>query len=99
MSKTIEEKAAEFAAKYKENFISNILQADNNAYVAGIEVGFIWGQREYEEKLKSLKTEIKDTFDYLRDIQNEHRKTNSKSQVISYETCLSHFEDVLSSFL
>jgi len=58
MSKTIEEKAAEFAAKYKEKFISNILQADNNAYVAGIEVGFIWGQRELQEKIDSLEFEI-----------------------------------------
>ena len=59
MSKTIEEKAAEFAGKYKENFISNTLQADNNAYVAGIEVGFIWGQKEYEEKLRWIPVEEK----------------------------------------
>lgn len=58
MSKTIEEKAAEFAAKYKEYFISNTLQADNDAYVSGIEVGFIWGQRELQEKINSLEFEI-----------------------------------------
>lgn len=58
MSKNIEEKAAEFAAKYKENFISNRLQADNNAYVAGIEVGYIWGQRDLQEKINSLEYEI-----------------------------------------
>lgn len=72
MSKTIEENAAEFAAKYKEIFISNILQADNNAYVAGIEVGYIWGQRDLQEKINSLEYEIEcrkcEMEDMLREI-------------------------------
>lgn len=72
MSKTIEEKAKEFAEKYKENFISNSLQADNNAYVAGIEVGFIWGQRELKDKIDSLEFEIEcrkcEMEDMLREI-------------------------------
>ena len=72
MSKTIEEKAKEFAEKYKENFISNSLQSDNNAYVAGIEVGFIWGQRELKDKIDSLEFEIecrkREMEDMLREI-------------------------------
>ena len=72
MSKTIEEKAKEFAEKYKEIFISNSLQADNNAYVAGIEVGFIWGQRELKDKIDSLEFEIEcrkcEMEDMLREI-------------------------------
>lgn len=55
----LEEKAKLFASKYKENFISNSLQADNDAYVAGIEVGFIHGQKEYEEKLRWIPVEEK----------------------------------------
>ena len=74
MSKTIEEKAAEFAGKYKENFISNILQADNNAYVAGIEVGFIWGQRELQEKINSLEFEIQCRKEEMSDMLRELHK-------------------------
>ena len=74
MSKTIEEKAAEFAAKYKENFISNLLQADNNAYVAGIEVGFIWGQRELQEKINSLEFEIQCRKEEMSDMLRELNK-------------------------
>ena len=74
MSKTIEEKAAEFAAKYKENFISNLLQADNNAYVAGIEVGFIWGQRELQEIINSLEFEIQCRKEEMSDMLRELHK-------------------------
>ena len=74
MSKTIEEKAAEFAAKYKENFISNTLQADNNAYVSGIEVGFIWGQRELQEKINSLEFEIQCRKEEISDMLRELHK-------------------------
>ena len=74
MSKTIEEKAAEFAAKYKENFISNLLQADNNAYVAGIEVGFIWGQKELQEKINSLEFEIQCRKEEMSDMLRELNK-------------------------
>jgi hypothetical protein len=74
MSKTIEEKAAEFADKYKENFISNTLQADNNAYVAGIEVGFIWGQRELQEKINSLEFEIQCRKEEMSDMLREIHK-------------------------
>ena len=74
MSKTIEEKAAEFAAKYKEKFISNILQADNNAYVAGIEVGFIWGQREMQKAIEPLECEIQCLKEEMSDMLRELHK-------------------------
>lgn len=61
-------------------------------------VGYDRACVEYEAKLISIKTEIENTIEYLRDFQNENKKSKSKDKVIVYETCLSHFEEVLSSF-
>lgn len=74
MLKTIEERAKEFAKKYKENFISNSLQADNDAYVAGIESGYIWGQIELQDKIDSLEFEIECLKCEMKDMLREIHK-------------------------
>ena len=81
------ERAKKFASKY----ISKS-QADNDTYVAGIEVGYIWGQKEYEEKLRWIPIEEPPTQDCL--IILEYFGCGNKKTYVVYDFDPEYFEGV-----